>query len=144
MTTIVADKTRLVSDSRVSGNNDIMYESPKLFRVKGVIIGCAGDNESIEAFIKWYGSKKKKPKFKEDSFDALVVTSNGVYTYDETCARDLVLGPWHAIGSGGGAALGALHMGATLEEAVKVACKVDKYSGEPLQILTLLGSDALV
>ena len=137
MTTVVGDRTRLVSDSRVSGNNNIIYDSPKLFRVKDAIIGCAGDNEAIEAFIKWYGSKKRKPKFKEDSFDALVVTKSGIYTYDETCSRDLVLGPWAAIGSGGSAALGALHMGASLEDACKIACKVDKYSGEPIQIMEL-------
>lgn len=137
MTTIVADKTRMVSDSRVSGNNNIVYEAPKLFKKGSAIIGCAGDNDSIEYFIKWYGSKKRKPLFKDGSFDALVLEPDGLFTYDETCSRDLVLGNFHAIGSGGHAALGALYMGADLETAVKIACKVDKYSGEPLQIMEL-------
>ena len=137
MTTIVANKQRMLSDSRVSGNNNRIYEAPKLYRKGDAIIGCAGDNDAIETFVKWYGTKKKKPLFKSDSFDALVLTPQGLYTYDETCSRDFILGEFHAIGSGGDAALGALFMGADLETAVKIACKVDKYSGEPIQVMEL-------
>lgn len=137
MTTIVADKKRMLSDSRVSTNHNRIYEAPKLHRKGDAIIGCAGDNDAIETFLKWFGSKKKRPQFKPDSFDALVLTPEGLYVYDETCSRDLVLGGFHAIGSGGDAALGALFMGADLETAVKIACKVDKYSGEPIQVMEL-------
>jgi len=140
MTTIVADKTKLVADSRVSqevSSGDTIFSAPKLFRKGNVVIGCAGHNDNIEAFIEWYGTRRKKPKFKIDEFEALVLTPHGLYFYDEDCSRDKVLDDWFAIGSGALAALGALHMGATLEQAVQIACKVDKHSGEPIQVLAL-------
>ena len=141
MTTIVGDQHRLVSDSRVttvSFNNDVkIYLAPKLYKKNGAIIGACGTNDAIEAFVKWYGSKKARPKFKPSEFEGLVITKEGLFYFDETCARDKVLNPWFAVGSGSHAALGALHMGATLEESITVACKVDPSSGEPVQIMTL-------
>ena len=141
MTTIVGSQNKLVSDSRVttvSFNSDVKtYLAPKLYRKKDAIIGACGTNDAIEAFVKWYGSKKARPKFKGGEFEGLVLTKDGLYYFDETCARDKVLNPWFAVGSGSHAALGALHMGATLEESISVACKVDPASGEPVQIMTL-------
>ncbi len=145
MTTIVGNSEKLVSDSRVttvSFNNDVkVYLAPKLYEKNGAIIGACGTNDAIEAFVKWYGSKKARPKFKIGEFEGLVLTAEGLYYFDETCARDRVLNPWFSVGSGSHAALGALHMGASLEEAVRVACKVDPASGEPIQVLTLKKPD---
>lgn len=142
MTTIVGTVDRLVSDSKIimeKKNADTQYEGPKLYRKGDAIIGTAGSHALGESFVKWYGSKRKKPNGfgKEADFEALVITKNGLYHYDEYLSGGRVLQSWFAIGSGSHAALGALHAGASPEEAVAIACKVDTMSGEPIQIMRL-------
>ncbi|NUS39404.1 MAG: hypothetical protein HOQ02_10330 [Lysobacter sp.] len=41
----------------------------------------------------------------------------------------------YAIGSGCDYALGAMAMGASAEDAVRIACQLDPHSGEPVQVL---------
>ena len=120
------------------GHGDRVYQAQKILVYKGDLIGCAGANEQIETFLAWYGTKKKKPQFPKDTdFEALVLTTKGeLFAYDETLSRDKLTGDFYAIGSGGSAALGALHAGASLEQAVTIACLVDPHSGLPLQVLT--------
>lgn len=140
MTTIAANRDRMVSDSKVTmegGHGDRVYQAQKIVIYKGDLIGCAGANEQIEAFLKWYGTKKKKPQFPRDTdFEALVLTKEGrLLAYDETLSRDVVTGDFYAIGSGGSAALGALYAGVSIETAVEIACRIDPHSGLPLQVL---------
>ena len=142
MTTIAANHARMVSDSQVTmegGNGDRVYQAQKIIRFKGDLIGCAGSNQQIEAFLAWYGTKKKKPQFPKDvDFEALILTSKGdLFAYDETLSRDKLVGDFYAIGSGGSAALGALYAGASLEQAVTIATRIDPYSGLPIQTLDL-------
>lgn len=145
MTTIVGTANRLVSDSKIimykKDKDDTFYEGPKLFRKGDAIIGTAGSHILGEVFIKWYGTKKKKPNFgPKADFEALVVTKDGLYHYDEDLSGGKVNREWFAIGSGSFAALGALYAGKTPEEAVEIACQVDPYSGLPLQILKLVAT----
>lgn len=142
MTTIAANKDKMVSDSKVTWetkSEDHTYSAQKLFLhpKTGDIIGAAGDNNHIEAFLAWYGTRKKKPEFGANAdFEAIVLTTKGdIWVYDETLSRDKIKGDFYAVGSGGNAALGALYMGATLEQAVEIACKVDPHSGPPTQVL---------
>lgn len=122
--------------------DDTYYEGPKLFRKdiggNSAIIGTSGSHILGEVFIKWYGTKKKKPNFgPKADFEALVVTKDGLYHYDEDLSGGKVNREWFAIGSGSFAALGALYAGKTPEEAVEIATKIDPYSGLPIQILKL-------
>lgn len=144
MTTIVGTKDVLVSDSKIimeklGDKAETQYEGPKLYRKGEAIIGTAGSHVLGEIFVKWFGTKKKKPtQFGKDvDFEALVLTKDGLYHYDEYLSGGKVLQPFFAIGSGSHAALGALHMGANAEMAVRVACKVDTMSGEPIQVMKL-------
>lgn len=144
MTTIVGVKDKLVSDSKIimqkTGDKaDTYYEGPKLYRKGNAIIGTAGSCDLGETFMKWYGSKRKKPAGfgKDADFEALVLTETGLYHYDEYLSGGRVLQPFFAIGSGAHAALGALHMGASAEDAVRIACRIDVMSGEPVQVMEL-------
>ena len=132
----------MVSDSKVTlegQRGDSMYEAQKIQEKNGELIGCAGTNDHIEVFMKWYGSKRKKPILPKDAdFEALILKKDGrLVLYDETFSYDAIKNPFYAIGSGGSAALGALHMGATLEQAIEIACKIDPASGLPIQMLNL-------
>lgn len=144
MTTIVGTKSLLIADSKIimekAGDKpETYYDGPKLYRKGDVVIGTAGSHSLGEQFMKWYGTKKKKPTGfgKDADFEALVLTPEGLYHYDEFLSGGLVNQPWFAIGSGAHAALGALHAGATPKIAVEIACKVDTMSGEPIQIMEL-------
>lgn len=144
MTTIAATRTKMVSDSQVTmegASGDRKYQAQKIqVHPNGDLVGCAGANEQIEAFMKWYGTKKKKPQFPKDTdFEALILTKKGqLIAYDETLSRDVLVGDFYAVGSGGSAALGALYAGATIESAVEIATRIDPYSGLPIQVLSQL------
>ena len=140
MTTICADKQRMVSDSKiimVKNGGDTQFSGPKLVRKQLVIIGVAGDSDDGDRFIKWYGSRKRKPKPTAE-FEALVLTPKGLYHYDDALSCNRVNDPWFAIGSGSHAALGALHAGCDLERAVEIASYVDPNTGLPCQIMSLI------
>lgn len=124
---------------KVGAKQETHYAGPKLYRKNNAIIGTAGSHILGEAFVNWYGTKKRKPAGfgKDADFEALVLTSKGLYHFDEFLSGGLVSQPWFAIGSGAHAALGALHAGATPQAAVEIACKVDTMSGEPIQIMEL-------
>ena len=121
----------------VKASGDTQFTGPKLVWKSGHVLGVAGGSEFGDTFIKWYGSKKKKPKI-HGEFEALVLTPKGLYHVDDGLSFNLVNDPWFAIGSGSHAALGALHAGKTLEEAVEIACRVDVNSGPPIQIMRLI------
>ena len=130
----------MASDSRTTVESPTInrtYNSGKITERNGDIIGVAGDNDLIEKFLKWYGSKKKRPQFPTNAnFEALILTKTGelVY-YDDTLSRDTLKHDYYAIGSGGDAARGAMAMGATPIKAVEIACTVDLYSGLPVQVI---------
>lgn len=139
MTTICGDKTRLVSDSKiimVKASGDTQFNGPKLIRKGSAIIGTCGDSDDGDLFVKWYGTKKKRPKMQAE-FEALVLTPEGLYHFDDAVSANRVNSDWFAVGSGSHAALGALHAGKTLEEAVEIATKVDPNSGLPIQVMRL-------
>jgi hypothetical protein len=141
MTTVVATHSMLVSESRVSEGNR-HFHGTKLFRVGDSILGLCGDWNAALMFLEWFQSSKKRkdaPEFSEDdSFDALEVSPEGLFAWDHHCRRVEILSPHYSIGSGSLAALAALHLGTTPEQAVEAACAVDMYSSGPLQTLHLI------
>jgi hypothetical protein len=145
LTTIIATKDRMVSDSKItqeSKNGDTYFEGPKLCRKGAAILGTAGDSILGDKFVGWYGTKKRKPQGfgKGADFEALVLEETGLYHFDEYLSRNKVNREWFSVGSGASAALGALYAGATPEQAIEIACKVDPHSGLPLQTLKLTTS----
>jgi len=141
MTTIVANRERMVADSKITMErivgNDTSYTASKIWILKNAIIGTAGCSGDGEKFVAWFKKKRRPTLTLEKGFEALVLTPEGVYHVDEDCSMAQIQGDWYAIGSGSAAALGALHAGVTLEEAVEIACKVDTYTGLPIQVAKL-------
>ena len=114
-----------------------MYRSPKIVSKKGAILATCGDTELGVLFYQWWGTRRKKPEFPEKAdFEAVVLDKNGkLWHYDETLTPAEILEPFFSIGTGAHAALGALHAGASPEQAVEIACKIDNNSGLPVQII---------
>ena len=130
MTTIVANREAMAADRFVtyapSYNGDV-----KIWRAKGSVWGAAGDCEHCLKFRAWTEGKGKRPVVKdpEDAegtkFEALQLSPAGLFLYINDGPPDAVKEPYYAIGSGSGYAIGALSMGATLEQAIEVSAKWD-------------------
>lgn len=135
----MAADSRVTYDSEAAGTR--LFKTEKLFRKGKDIIGLAGESEPGLIFLDWYGTGKKDPPGVlidgEADFTALVLTRKGLFEYGKYCRGERVLEPFYAIGSGSKAALGAMHMGANAVAAVRIACKVDPYSGTPIVSMEL-------
>ncbi len=108
-----------------------------------VIIALAGESAPGLAFFNWFDGDfetKDTPEIFVQNlpdFTALVLFAHGLYEFDAYCTADKIIEPFYAIGSGAKAALGAMHAGATAEQAVEIACKVDPYTSGPVQVVKL-------
>jgi ATP-dependent protease HslVU (ClpYQ) peptidase subunit len=143
----------LAADSRVTvdseGGGTRMFLCDKLFRkivtVDGeqqeVILATAGESSSGMHFVDWYGSGKEPPielfTYADADFTILVLKKDGLWEYDAWCRGMRVKDRFYAVGSGAKAALGAMHMGASAEQAAKIACKIDPYCALPVLAMSL-------
>jgi hypothetical protein len=139
MTCIVATRTHIYADSKCS-TGDTHYPTPKIFRVGDDLVGTAGNNQGIERFLAWYGGKRKRPlqRDKNDHFDCVVVTRDGIFAYGGCSFPDLVQRDFHIVGNGGKLAHAAMVAGASPRRAVEIACEISNDCGLPVQELALL------
>ncbi len=139
MTTVVATRTSLVSDSKCS-EGSASFKTTKLFQVGDSLLGVAGTLTAALKFIKWFKKQDhdEPPILGEtDDFDVLEVSPNGMFIWDRDLTAIEILSPFYAIGSGRMAALAALHLGTSPEQAVETACLIDSHSSGPVQVLRL-------
>lgn len=132
MTTLAYRAGVLAADSlcRV-GDWNAPYAVEKLFRMKdGSVCGVCGNYTEALAFLTWLNDGKKKDARPPLSGATVVqMTTDSVVVHEsEGCypVKGEFFGAW---GSGLPVALGALHMRATAEEAVRVAALVDEGTG---------------
>ena len=139
MTTIVATKKAMYADSKVTVSDGLSFPTHKIFRLRGSLIGTAGNNPGIEKFMEWFKGNQKKPieLAKTDSFQILVLNHNGLFCFGNSSFPDQVLRDWHAIGEGAGVAMGAMAAGADPKRAVEIACELCNGSGAPVQVYEL-------
>lgn len=148
MTTIVATRDSMVSDSRVSiAEKGFAYPAVKIIKTNNMLVGASGDGSDCTKFLEWgrKGFKEKdipkwsSPQYSEDEIVGLVVKDDGIYIFTKGGTdMERIEADVFAIGSGGKAARAAILLGATPEQAVEVACQVDNvYSGLPLQTIKL-------
>lgn len=140
MTTIFADhkKRVMVCDSKAMGGAT-WYQVQKVYRVGDELVGFAGSLKECLAWLDWYSNGRKAKQPKLESFEALVLRSDGVY---EMCADGLELRVergFHGIGSGGPCAVAAFMAGADAKKAVDIACKIDNGSGGDVFVHRLKG-----
>ena len=143
MTTIAYRDGILAADSRVTyGEHQTarIHTCKKLFRKRvtqgkksfDVIIATAGESSPGLVFVDWYGSGKPVPDLflhLGGDFLCLVLTPSGLFEYDVYCRGEEVSDDFYAIGSGAGPALGAMHCGKSAVEAVRIAARIDPYTG---------------
>ena len=137
MTTIAcsADEGVMISESKTT-DGDVKWKSNKIERIRGSLIGGAGDCGEIEKFMKWFRVRGRKPQL-NDSFNALELSVDGLFLWDKKLSPYPPGQEFHAIGTGSKAAIAARLMGADCKRAVEIACEVDDASEGPLQIFHL-------
>lgn len=138
MTTIAADARSgvMVSDSRAS-DSTTWFPMTKVHRIDGELIGCAGDLKDIATWLKWMRAGKKGVAPKVANFEGLLLRSDGVYEVTSDGHVQIIERGFHAVGSGGHAAMAALILGHDIKEAVETACMVDAQSGGDIRVYHL-------
>lgn len=152
MTTIAVRDGVICADSRTTIQTEEggarVFRCEKLYRCfegspKEAILATAGESFSSLVFVDWYKSETRPIEVidrlinGEADFTVLALTRDGLYEYDKWGRGEKILDKFYAVGSGSKAALGAMHMGASAEQAVRIACKIDPYSAPPITVMTL-------
>lgn len=137
----------MAADARMTITNqsfgtEVAASCTKLVRTRDWIIGCAGDNDDIAAFMRWVKDRRKpRPKVQCD-FEALLLSRRELLHIADNGDPEPVRDGFMAIGSGGPIALGSLTTQLLLGEdpdpriAVMAACHHDPNSREPVDFLT--------
>ena len=128
MTVIAYKNGILASDSLVTLGTARAGSVRKICRgPNGSLAGLCGNTAYSDMFMSWIksGEPNSAPDLSSDSsFTAIVIRPNGkVYMACSSTTLFLLKSPFHSIGSGSDFAVGAMEMGATAEEAVRVAIK---------------------
>jgi ATP-dependent protease HslVU (ClpYQ) peptidase subunit len=156
MTTIAYRDGVLAADSRLTvdyGSGARKHTTKKLFRKRitegkksyDVIIATAGESSPGMVFLDWYGSGKPIPDMflhMGGDFTCLVLTPKGLYEYDVYCRGELIEEEFYAVGSGSMAALAAMHCGKSAVEAVRIASRIDPYTGGRIIVESIIKPEA--
>lgn len=149
MTTIVVDlrNMEIAADTQNTDSSGTAYRCHKIERLSdGRYFLGSGHLLSIGKARRWAEkgfAEKHRPDLAEHfgkradeyRFSVAVVNLDGTVTLVDDELEPLPMADeYFAIGSGGSFALGAMDAGASAEEAVKIACKRDLYTSEPVEV----------
>lgn len=152
MTTIAFRDGVIAADSRLTysteGGGARKHLCTKLYRktvgegrkAHDVIIATAGESSPGLVFMDWYGSGKPIPDMLRDlggDFTCLILTPKGLFEADVYCRPDQIFEPFYAVGSGSKEALAAMHCGKSAADAVRIAARIDPYTGGRIVSMSL-------
>lgn len=153
MTTIVYDNGVMASDGKMTlGDMVIKLDTEKVFWINNHLVGICGRARAISTFVSWLQKMTDyhivnqevgdlvdlvPPVLEDDDgYTALVVTPNRqVLMYEGNTPIDMGNDISMSVGSGSAFALAAMKAGASAEEAVKIACELDVYSGGEITVV---------
>jgi len=148
MTTIVCSSALgcMAADKRVT-NPGAYYPADKIFRIGHSLFGTAGDGFMSLVMIEWLKTAQRNRHMlyrnwnentDKDDVWILELNPSGIYLWNGWGVPEKIHLKRYSIGSGQLAALKALDMGATPEDAVKGASEYDEASGCGVQVEWLL------
>lgn len=142
MTTIAYRNGVMAGDSRAFGFDKYpVGQKTKVYRLPdGGLFGISAAKTGVVKRVReWIedGTRpenKPSPWCEEDDFQAIIVRPDGkcVLVSENFLPSDPVEAEFYAIGSGKELALGAMAAGLDAPAAVRVACKFDPWSAEPV------------
>jgi ATP-dependent protease HslVU (ClpYQ) peptidase subunit len=141
MSTVAWDGKTLAADRQATwGNTPVLTK--KIARVKykthWYLVGWAGNEADGLRFVAHFTQKglTQRPPL-ADKTTIIVVSRVGVWVETEADVSNVMEeGKW-ALGSGGDFALGAMHAGATAEQAIEIASRLDVYTGMGVDAIQL-------
>lgn len=134
MSVVAFDGITIAADRQCSAG-DLILRTTKIRRLSsGDVLAWTGTLENGLTLADWYekgADPKLWPTFQaSDSWCRLILVSKGrAYSYEQLPVKQLVEDRFAAWGSGRDLAMGALAMGATAVEAVKVASRLSSSCG---------------
>lgn len=142
--------TTIATNGKVIAGDGIVLTSWGLVTARGLkkihvrngnIFAFAGAAALIDPLIQWHHDgcdvKALPPCDHDGGWSMVVCDADGVHLYTSKAPfRDVLELPF-ALGTGGDYAMGAMLAGATPEEAVHIACKLDNGSGGEIQVIDI-------
>ncbi len=145
MTTVAYCDGVMAADSRTTDGSCLDLSVKKIYRYRHILIGTAGcaDTRDILRMLKGVREPEDLPgkdelKILKEEISVIVVfrETERIFLLETIERKGQVMeheGEFIAIGSGKDNAYGALEMGASAPEAVRIACKYDTGSGLPVR-----------
>lgn len=130
MTTIVTDGKVICSDTQSRINFIDILPTRKIFKINGGVFGVCGELSSAMKYLEWIkkGRDEETKPTLDDDWHAIFV-ENGKVWHENNNLFPTRGGVPFAIGSGAPFAMGAMLAGATPQEAIKIAMKLDVDTG---------------
>ena len=137
MTTVVADKHGMASDSQMS-EGEIKSSVTKFWRIRGWLVGGAGDyNDIVRAVAELQRNRKITPvqvfsevEMRLKDCDIIMLSPKGGLYVSENGGNCMqIQDGFYAIGSGRQGAMVAMFLGCSPKEAVDAVKKVDPNTG---------------
>ena len=128
----------MAADTQMNDYGMISY-TDKIFRIRDMLVGVAGEISSCLKAIRYMEEGEESKIIELDGdISLLILKERQIYTCDKTLELIPIHLPFYAIGSGKEAAMGALYAGASLEEALEIACKIDPDTGGKVELMSLI------
>jgi hypothetical protein len=140
VTTIVYKDGVMAGDTAIFDRGTYCGSTAKVFRRKdGALIGIAGRLGELIAYKDWFlnGEHGDRPKFADDESEALIVRPDGTMWWVGQSDICQITAAYACIGTGFKLAVGALEAGATVEEAMWIAMRLDSMTREPMNVVKL-------
>ena len=141
MTTIITDGKEIAADKQTTYGDVKSYTARKKIRkVGGVLYGIGGHLSITPLLWEWIEAgctASEIPCEEGHEWEILRVSKRGVSTLTSDYWRWLASPRVAGIGTGGSYAEAAMLAGASVKEAVRIASKIDLYSGGGVVTLSL-------
>lgn len=133
------DRFEVAADSRISFGNRLYGNTKKIHKVHekfggGIVMSC-GDSEWGQKFCSHYADTGEMLSVPEKvDIGAVRVNSKGASFSSLGAAWVPFSNAFFSEGSGSKFALGAIHAGAKVDDAVRIACELDDSSGGEVDV----------
>lgn len=125
----------MCSDSQISANGTRLGSMKKVYKHKNWLLGVAGSCSGMKEIIDWFFNEmpQDSPRISESCAGIIVDPDGKVFHVEEGLVPYEVDAEFHVQGVGYEVALGALAMGASAEDATRVAIKYHSGCGGKIQ-----------
>lgn len=149
MTTVAYKNGVMAADTMMSRGNEFAMGAVKIFKTGRFLVGVSGAYANMEAFRNFLTEHEDEVRDAGDlcrywddapdygGFCALLVDAQGRIWTAVDAPPVLVPASFDAIGSGGPYAMGAMQVGASAQDAVRAARKLDVHTGGNITIVRL-------